>query len=582
MTQNYNDVFGVNTVPPSQYGYQAIVLTADTTFNWPSQGTANLISAIMDVSASAGLSMIMPAADDVSPGQDILIRNVGANTVTVKGSTGVTIASVAPSSVIYLYVTDNTTPAGVWGTVAFGVGTSAVDAATLMGYGIKAIGNTLNQSHPILTTGAGLTLDATHRASLVNFTGGVTTCALDQASVLGDDFFTIVRNSGTGTLTINPYGAELIDGSSTFEVQPGESLLLFCSGVSWYTVGYGRSVIYNFTQLVLDVSAGGTFTLTPTEASNKLLTFIGNPAAGVTVVVPSVVAVYYLLSQLSTAQTVTVKTALGTGVAVPQGQRIVAICDSTNVYSAQSVSASTSISLIDGSVSTPSLNFASKTNTGLYKYSTAGLGIAINGVDVAHVDTTGTTFNGTSPIVSAKAGPTTGQQHTIPAVSSDTFTLNAATQTLTNKTIVAANNTITTAASGGLVATELNAALAELEAEIVLKQDAATAVQKTSNTGIALLPSGTTAQRDGSPTVGGMRFSTTLLGWEGWNGVNWTSIGGGQMYGQALVKGIFYNNTNISENITVLAGTNGGTFGPVIVDSGFTVTVESGSVWSIV
>ena len=47
------------------------------------------------------------------------------------------------------------------------------------------------------------------------------------------------------------------------------------------------------------------------------------------------------------------------------------------------------------------------------------------------------------------------------------------TQTLTNKTIVVANNTITTAASGGLVATELNDALAELEAEIVLKSDIA-------------------------------------------------------------------------------------------------------------
>ena len=39
-------------------------------------------------------------------------------------------------------------------------------------------------------------------------------------------------------------------------------------------------------------------------------------------------------------------------------------------------------------------------------------------------------------------------------------------QTLTNKTIVAADNTITTAASGNLTATELNAALAELQGDI--------------------------------------------------------------------------------------------------------------------
>lgn len=42
----------------------------------------------------------------------------------------------------------------------------------------------------------------------------------------------------------------------------------------------------------------------------------------------------------------------------------------------------------------------------------------------------------------------------------------SSTQTLTNKTVVAASNTITTAASGNLTATELNAALAELQADI--------------------------------------------------------------------------------------------------------------------
>lgn len=106
-------------------------------------------------------------------------------------------------------------------------------------------------------------------------------------------------------------------------------------------------------------------------------------------------------------------------------------------------------------------------------------------------------------------------------------------------------------------------------------------VKKTSNTGIALLPAGTEAQRDPVPTIGGMRFSTTLNGWEGWNGSNWTSIGGGQMYGQALVKAIFYNSQTIGENLTVKAGENGGTFGPVTINNGFAVTVEAGSVWSI-
>lgn len=43
-------------------------------------------------------------------------------------------------------------------------------------------------------------------------------------------------------------------------------------------------------------------------------------------------------------------------------------------------------------------------------------------------------FTNASPIVSAKIGPATGQQHTIPAVTSDTIALIAASQTFTNKT----------------------------------------------------------------------------------------------------------------------------------------------------
>ena len=60
----------------------------------------------------------------------------------------------------------------------------------------------------------------------------------------------------------------------------------------------------------------------------------------------------------------------------------------------------------------------------------------------------------------------------------DTVTL-ADTQTLTNKTIVVANNTITTAASGNLAAEELNAALAELDSEKASKTGIETLTNKT-------------------------------------------------------------------------------------------------------
>lgn len=107
-------------------------------------------------------------------------------------------------------------------------------------------------------------------------------------------------------------------------------------------------------------------------------------------------------------------------------------------------------------------------------------------------------------------------------------------------------------------------------------------VKKTSNTGTALIPAGTEGQRDASPALGAIRFSSTAVGWEGWNGTNWVAIGGGQMYGNALVKGVFYNAQIIAENINVLAGANGLSAGPIEVANGFTVSLADGSVWSIV
>jgi len=40
-------------------------------------------------------------------------------------------------------------------------------------------------------------------------------------------------------------------------------------------------------------------------------------------------------------------------------------------------------------------------------------------------------------------------------------------------------------------------------------------------------PTGTTAQRPGSPTQGMLRFNTNTVGFEGYNGTQWTGIGGG-------------------------------------------------------
>jgi hypothetical protein len=73
-----------------------------------------------------------------------------------------------------------------------------------------------------------------------------------------------------------------------------------------------------------------------------------------------------------------------------------------------------------------------------------------------------------------------------------------------------------------------------------------------------------------------------VLKYDGTNWVNGTGGGGGgQFFGSAAVKAIAYNANTIGENLTVTAGNNGYSAGPITIDSTYTVTVETGAVWTV-
>ncbi len=64
--------------------------------------------------------------------------------------------------------------------------------------------------------------------------------------------------------------------------------------------------------------------------------------------------------------------------------------------------------------------------------------------------------------------------------------------------------------------------------------------------------------------------------------VSTATVAGGQYFGTATTKAIAYNANSISENITVTAGNNGLSAGPITISTGYTVTVETGAAWVIV
>lgn len=99
-------------------------------------------------------------------------------------------------------------------------------------------------------------------------------------------------------------------------------------------------------------------------------------------------------------------------------------------------------------------------------------------------------------------------------------------------------------------------------------------------TGASKLNVGSTAQRP-TPVTGMVRYNSTTAKFEGYGASAWGALGGGATGGGA--DQIFIENgQTVTVDYTITSGNNAGTFGPVTVATGITVTVPTGSTWSIV
>jgi hypothetical protein len=408
---SYNSPFTGNVIQPTDVSYRRIILTSDLQLEWPINGTTtdDAAARVMEVSTTTTANELwMPPANQASVGQDALIRNVGSVSVTVKDFTGAnTIVTVAAGQAQYIYITANSTTAGTWGIIAFGIGSSGADAATLAGYGLLAIGQTLNQSQPVTTFASNYTAVASDRSNTYVWTGGAGTLTLTLASTLGDNWFMFLRNGGTGALTVAGSGGDTINGSSSVVFQPADSAIIVCSGTTFYTVGLGKSTQFNFTQLTKAVT-NGTYTLTATEASNVIQKYTGTLTGNVTIIVPQTVQVYYVQNATTAGgYTLTISTGVGgasTAIIAANNQATL-ICDSQNLLNANTVLAGAStISLLNGSVGNPSLTFASEPTTGVYRAASGEFDIAILGVLRSTLSASGLAIVGTGNFTGGISG----------------------------------------------------------------------------------------------------------------------------------------------------------------------------------
>jgi len=152
----------------------------------------------------------------------------------------------------------------------------------------------------------------------------------------------------------------------------------------------------------------------------------------------------------------------------------------------------------------------------------------------------------------------------------------------------------------------------------------ATADSAFSSTGALQIPSGTTGQQP-TGVAGKIRFNTTTVQFEGYNGSAWSTIGGGAAISNdtstasnlyplfaavttgtptniytsnakylykpstgdlqasqiAASNGLVLNNATIATSYTIASGYNASSVGPVSLSGGVTVTVPSGSRWLV-
>lgn len=361
----YTDVFSGNTVYPSDVSYREITLTANLVLSWPLETSSEEVSArIIEVTASTtGLQLWLPVASAVSVGETLLINNFGGNAFTLHDNDGTQILSSAPGNVWQIYLTDNTTDAGVWRVFQYGSALSAVNASALAGTGIVAVGTFLSQSIPVSSIASNYVLGANDRARLLLWTGSSGTFTLPSAPVIGNNWFTYIRNSGGGQLVITPVGGNTVDGAATKTLQPGESLILVSSGTDFYTIGFGQSATFAFDFTIVDVAGTGNYTLSSAELNRISYNFIGLLTGNRSVIVPDTVQQYWITNSTTGAFSLTVKTAAGVGLVVAQGEGIIGYSNGTDVLNASTAGISLPITVAQGGTGAITEN-AALTNLG--------------------------------------------------------------------------------------------------------------------------------------------------------------------------------------------------------------------------
>ncbi len=231
-------------------------------------------------------TVILPKANEASPGQAFYMWNLGTQNIVVQSYGGAEeVATIATTEAYYVVLTNNETEGGEWLAFEVGADGSPSSASYLAGYGLKALnsnppGNpqTLNVAFQSRTEDASFTLnvlDWGYTLLCTSLCEVITLPVLTTAQGSTDGYMCFIYNSTGNLVELTPSGDPVtINGQTTaWSMLPGTSCILQYDGTSAYTT-IGLQIPTSGTTSLYVVDASGTTSqidLTQAQLANEIL-----------------------------------------------------------------------------------------------------------------------------------------------------------------------------------------------------------------------------------------------------------------------------------------------------------------------
>lgn len=397
-TPTFVSPFTGTVVTPTDVSFYDLTFSTDQTLAWPASVNPPEVPAarIIDcVASAANLTIYLPPANQGTQGADILFRNLGSFTFEVVDAAGGQSITIAAGVSKYVYLSNNTTVAGVWQNVTFGTGTSSADAASLAGAGLTTVTGRLAASQNISNISATPTINDSSRAITYNWVGGVGTINLPIPSSLSNGWYVCFRNNGTGTLTIQPPSPALINGLSSIETNPGDSgIIMYNLSTSGYiTVGWKSAANVSFTAGTYDVDSVPSNTLNLVSFAPIIQSYIaqsGTRTTTLNVVLPPITQIYLVSNQTNqSGYNITFQNegSVQPPLVLNTGKSYILLSDGQSLFNLTQTSAASQY-VANGTAAAPSYSFSNDPATGMYLIGVNILGLTANGTKIAEFNNT--------------------------------------------------------------------------------------------------------------------------------------------------------------------------------------------------